>query len=522
MARMPVNRGASAQTMAETIMGDGVQITGASYSGAGRASGVFSNADQQAPGFAPSDRGVILSTGSARNVTNSNGQNNSSNRTTDNNTNDGLSDFDALAGTSTYDAAYIDIDFVADPGVTMLSMQFVFSSEEFPEYADSIYNDVVGVWVNGSPVVLEIGTGATSVGNLDENDNQNLYVDNTGDAFNSEMDGFTLTMTLKIPVVPGEPTSLRIGIADVSDSAYDSNLLIAADSIQGSVIAQSDSVTMQEGTTKTVDVLANDIDNSGGTLTITEINGVQVFAGSTVDLATGQSVTLNSDGTLSIVTDTDNDSINFNYEVTSSNGQTDVAYVTVDTIPCFVVGTMITTPSGDVPIESLAPGDLVTVRDRAPQPLRWIGRRIVGATGHHAPIRIAANTFGIHGELMVSPQHRILVRDHLAELWFGEEEVLIAAKDLVNGSTVRAIEGGQVEYVHILFDRHEVVLSAGLATESFLPGPQTFKAFEEEVQAEICALFPELEPTTGAGYSPAARPMLKAHEARVLLERRAA
>ena len=72
-----------------------------------------------------------------------------------------------------------------------------------------------------------------------------------------------------------------------------------------------------------------------------------------------------------------------------------------------------------------------------------------------------------------------------------------------------------VEYVHLLFDRHQVIYSAGLTTESFLPGPQTTQSFEREIVDEICAIFAELDPETGEGYSPAARQMLKGYEARV-------
>ena len=133
-----------------------------------------------------------------------------------------------------------------------------------------------------------------------------------------------------------------------------------------------------------------------------------------------------------------------------------------------------------------------------------------------APIRIAPNTFGDHREVLVSPLHRILIKDALAELLFGDAEVLVAAKDLVNDRSVRRVEGGMVEYVHILFDRHQVVLSDGLDTESFLPGPQIKDSFEAEVVQEICTLFPEIDLHTGEGYSPAARRTLKGFEARVL------
>jgi hypothetical protein len=109
-----------------------------------------------------------------------------------------------------------------------------------------------------------------------------------------------------------------------------------------------------------------------------------------------------------------------------------------------------------------------------------------------------------------------MIKDALAELMFGNTEVLVAAKDLVNDRSIRSVEGGEVEYVHLMFDQHQVIYSEGLATESFLPGPQTTKSFEAEIVEEICTVFPELDLTTGEGYGPAARPMLKSYEAEAL------
>jgi hypothetical protein len=118
---------------------------------------------------------------------------------------------------------------------------------------------------------------------------------------------------------------------------------------------------------------------------------------------------------------------------------------------------------------------------------------------------------------MVSPQHRILVRDSLAELLFGQSEVLIKAKDLINGRGIRTVESDEVEYFHIMFEEHQVVFSEGLASESFLPGPQSSEMFDQEVKDELTEIFPELEVETGEGYSPAARLSLKRHEAKTLL-----
>lgn len=504
--------------MAQTIFGDGVTVVSASYSGDSRSSGIYREGDSVAGIATPADQGIILSTGRVTDYTNQWGSSNHSNSTSTNTrgvNND--ADFNNLAGASTYDAAILDIDFI--PTTDTLSMQFVFSSEEFPEFINSIYTDLIGVWVNGVPVDVAIG-GSTDTDQINPTQNINLYNDNTLDQVNTEMDGFTVTLTLKFTVNPGDVNSIRIGIADVGDSYYDSNLLIAANSVQGNLIATDDVVDVYVGGTTTVDLVANDVGPGNTTLFITHINGIEVAAGDTITLATGQTITLNADGTVTVVADADEETVNFTYTVATGGGSsniTDTAFVTLNSIPCFVAGTLIATPDGEVPVESLNPGDLVVTHDNGPQPLRWIGSRVVPAQANFAPICIAADTFGQHRELLVSPQHRVLIRDGLAELLFGETEVLVAAKDLVNDRSVRAIEGGEVEYVHILFDEHQVVFSEGLATESFLPGPQTKDSFEAEIVEEICALFPEIDPETGSGYSAAARRTLRAFEARVLL-----
>ncbi|PVA06255.1 Hint domain-containing protein [Thalassorhabdomicrobium marinisediminis] len=515
---------ATAMQMANTIFGNGVTVTGASYSGSSYSSAIYSNGDAVAGNVTPADTGVILSTGSATLFTNNNWRQSNfrSNTSVNSGGENNEAGFNELAGTNTYDASYIDVDFI--PTNDTMTMQFVFSSEEYPEYTNSIYNDAVGVWINGNLVPLAVTENGTTINSINDTNNINLYQDNAYDQYNTEMDGFTITMTLTIPVNVGEVNSIRIGIADVSDSNYDSNLLIAANSVQTELVAEQDHVTMQDSVTKTVDVLGNDINNTNGTLTITHINGIAVTAGQTVTLTTGQTVKLNADGTFDITTDSDFETSSFTYQIASTNAagatiETDVGFVTVETIPCFVAGTLIGTPQGPRPVEALVPGDMVLTRDEGPRPVRWIGRRSVPAVGKMAPVCIKANALGEHGELRVSPLHRILVEDARAELLFGDSEVLIAARDLVNDHSIRSIDGGEVEYVHLLFDRHQVIYAEGLATESFLPGPQTTRSFEAEIIAEITAIFPELDLLTGAGYGPAARPLLKRFEAETLRPR---
>ena len=513
-SELPINTGATALQMANEIFGDGVTVVNASYSGDNQSSGIYSDGDATSPNATPGDTGVILSTGHASDYTNSNGQSNQSAGTSTNTSgvnND--ADFNTIAGGNTYDAAILDIDFI--PTGDTMTMQFTLGSEEYPEYYAS-YSDIVGVWVNGTYVPITVGNGNADVQNINEDTNVNQYLDNTTDDYNTEMDGLTITLTLTIPVNPGVLNSIRIGVADQGDSSYDTNLLIAGDSVQTTLVALDDTTTMFANGTRTFNALDNDVNTTGGTLTITHINGVAVVAGDTVTLASGQTVTLNADGSFTVVGDNDVEEVGFTYGIQSSTGATDTGIVTINTIPCFVSGTMIQTPDGETPVEMLKAGDLVMTHDDGPQPLRWIGQRSVIAEEDFAPVRISANTFGEHRELLVSPQHRVLIRDYLAELLFGESEVLVAAKDLVNGNSVNYQYGGDVTYVHLLFDRHQVIFSEGLTTESFLPGPQTCHSFEQDVADEIYALFPEIDCHTGIGYSPAARRTLKTYEAQVL------
>lgn len=161
-------------------------------------------------------------------------------------------------------------------------------------------------------------------------------------------------------------------------------------------------------------------------------------------------------------------------------------------VPCFTPGTLITTPEGPVPVERLRPGDLVETLDHGPQPLRWVGARTVEGMGRFAPIRIAAGALGNRRALCLSPQHRVLLRDWRAELWFGSSAVFVAARHLVNGGSVRAAPVSRVTYLHLAFDRHEAVFAEGLTCESLHLGPMSLAAMDGAQRAELMALFPEL------------------------------
>lgn len=164
-------------------------------------------------------------------------------------------------------------------------------------------------------------------------------------------------------------------------------------------------------------------------------------------------------------------------------------------LACFVAGTLIDTASGERPVEMLKPGDRVMTRDAGLQPVRWIGSKTVRGHGRFAPVRIAAGMYGADRDVYVSPQHRILVSGWQVELWFGETEVLVPAKALVDGQGVCWAPQDIVRYVHILFDAHQIVSTGGLDSESFYPGQLALGALAEETAQELYALFPELRDT---------------------------
>ena len=135
-------------------------------------------------------------------------------------------------------------------------------------------------------------------------------------------------ISLKAPVNAGQVNTIKIGIADASDTAYDSNLLIMGDSVQTIALAIDDKINITANGTRTFDILANDRNAAGTTLTITQINGVNVVAGQTVTLFTGQTSRLNADGTITVTANGTNGVENFTYTV-SDGTNTNVSYVTL-------------------------------------------------------------------------------------------------------------------------------------------------------------------------------------------------
>ena len=172
-----------------------------------------------------------------------------------------------------------------------------------------------------------------------------------------------------------------------------------------------------------------------------------------------------------------------------------------DSVPCFTSGTMISTPAGQVAIETLKVGDLVSTADHGAQSIRWVGSRKIKFSCRPPdcklrPITIRAGALGLgvpNVDIQVSRQHRMLVSSKIAERMFGVGEVLVPATHLLplpNVEIDTVIE--EVEYFHIMFDQHQIIWADGAPTESFFFGPEAIKSLGPAARAEMEALFPEL------------------------------
>ncbi len=182
--------------------------------------------------------------------------------------------------------------------------------------------------------------------------------------------------------------------------------------------------------------------------------------------------------------------------------------ISVPPVVCFVAGARLATPHGLRAVEALKVGDLVMTRDHGPKRVVWTGARRVRAAGSSAPILFEKGALGNTAPFRVSPQHRILLTGWKAQLYFGEDEILVPAKTLVNGQTIRRVSGGWVHYVHILFDTHEIVEVEGCPAESLYLGAQSIAGLSQAARDELSALFPELEAPAG-GFRRTARPVLR-------------
>ena len=178
-------------------------------------------------------------------------------------------------------------------------------------------------------------------------------------------------------------------------------------------------------------------------------------------------------------------------------------------VACFTAGTLIDTDKGPVPVEHLTSDMRLTTMDNGFQPVRAVVSRVVPGQCRFAPIVISKGALGNDRELVVSPAHRMIIAGWQTELMFGYDEVLASAKSLTNGDTIYSRPVDEVEYFHILLDRHEIIFAEGSATESYFLDSESII---DEAALELMALFPDLFDIVGT----TARPVLRGYEIKAL------
>lgn len=191
---------------------------------------------------------------------------------------------------------------------------------------------------------------------------------------------------------------------------------------------------------------------------------------------------------------------------------------------CFTPGTRIDTPDGARRIEDLREGDKVWTKDNGAQEIQWVGsRRMSGARlfamPRLRPVRIRAGALGLgrpDQELLVSPEHRMLIDGPAARTLFNASEVLVAAKDLINGSSITVdMQVREVTYVHLLLPRHEVLRANGIETESFHPANTALSTLAQQDCQRLLDRLPDLE-FDPYSYGTYARRNLSSSEAAIL------
>ncbi|WP_417472216.1 Hint domain-containing protein [Leisingera sp.] len=243
---------------------------------------------------------------------------------------------------------------------------------------------------------------------------------------------------------------------------------------------------------------------------------------------TGAAEAQNPGGSLSVTYDAsnpENGTVTFFDAEGHATGSAEFYEIERVVVPCFTPGTLIATPDGERRVEELKVGDRVITRDNGIQEIRWIGTRALAAADladaeHLQPVLIRQGALGNglpERDMMVSPNHRVLIANDKTALYFEDREVLVAAKHLTGLDGVDQVATSQVTYIHFMFDQHEVVLSDGAWTESFQPGDHSLRGLDNAQRNELFALFPELQSEQGRISYAAARRALRKHEAHLLV-----
>ena len=194
-------------------------------------------------------------------------------------------------------------------------------------------------------------------------------------------------------------------------------------------------------------------------------------------------------------------------------------------VPCYAPGTLIDTPDGPRAVEALQPGDLVLTRDHGAMPIRWTHQgvqRLEQVSDNARPVLIRAGAFGAgcpSCDMVVSPQHRILIGQDGQMQGLDSGPVLVPAKALTDLPRIRHMKGRRaITWVHFALDCHAVVMANGCASESLLLGPVVLRGLSFAGRRNLDRIFGKAATPDGALNGPPARPFLRVGEARRMLK----
>jgi hypothetical protein len=349
----------TATALAQSLVGQGVTVSNVTVTGSPRAIGNFTSTSDII-GFTS---GVVLSTGSVRNVVGPN----CSGSIDGENGFPGDTDLNNLlaAGQSTNDAAVLEFDFV--PTSSAVSFQYVFSSDEYNEFVFQ-FNDVFGFFLNGNNIALIPGTMTpVAINNVNGGNplgsgavNPQFYMNNdfqfpTAAPTDTEMDGLTTVFTAQGTVTPNTTNHIKLAIADALDFALDSNVFIKAGSFTSSAVTLVPSL-LNFGS------LAAGQMSEPQTVTLTNVGATAVMITS-IAASTNFSETNTCPGTLVTGTGTGSSctiNVTFAPQVTGSlSGTLTVTYTTTSlTGPQTVTATLTGTGTGSASTLTVVPTSL--------------------------------------------------------------------------------------------------------------------------------------------------------------------
>jgi hypothetical protein len=217
-----------ATTLGNAILGAGVTGTNFVYTGAASAAGTFTGGVSAGIGI---ESGILLTSGSSALAV---GPNNSDSTGANNGTTGDAQLSGLAAGATTYDANILSFDFTSTS--SNLFFNFVFASEEYNEFVGSTFNDVFGFFLDGNNIALIPDTTTpVTINNVNLTSNPGYYVNNSPGSADIQYDGFTTVLTASATGLSAGSHTIKLAIADVGDSGYDSAVFLQANSFVNTI-----------------------------------------------------------------------------------------------------------------------------------------------------------------------------------------------------------------------------------------------------------------------------------------------